>query len=77
LGYEGEEILQRTSILILIQDAILKYSKTPLNDPNFDFQAWKKGHMETSHEIGVKWAKDVQSIYGKDPETKFACVGFW
>ncbi|KIW12749.1 hypothetical protein PV08_07935 [Exophiala spinifera] len=57
-------------------DAILKYSKTPLNDPNFDFQAWKGKHMKSSHEIGERWVKDVKAIYGKDDKTKFACVGY-
>ena len=62
---------------LLFQDDVLKYSKTPLNDPNFDFQAWKTRHIDTSLEIGEKWVSDVRAIYGKDPETKFACVGAW
>ncbi|EXJ83634.1 hypothetical protein A1O1_07258 [Capronia coronata CBS 617.96] len=57
-------------------DAVTKHSKTPLSDPNFDFQAWRNKHLPSSEEVAVRWVKDVHAKYGKDPDTKFACVGY-
>ncbi|KAL7946820.1 dienelactone hydrolase [Trichoderma barbatum] len=57
-------------------DPVSKHSKTPLNDPNFDFEAWKVKHMSSSNEIGAEWVKNVKAKYGKAGEVKFACVGY-
>lgn len=59
------------------QDPVWKHSKTPLSDPNFDFEAWKDKHLLASDKVGAKWVEDVQAKYGKAGEVKFACVGFW
>ncbi|KAH8699323.1 dienelactone hydrolase [Phaeosphaeriaceae sp. PMI808] len=59
-----------------LRDAVTKHSKTPLNDPNFDFEAWKDKHLTRTEEVGAKWVKDVQTKYGRSGHTKFACVGY-
>jgi hypothetical protein len=58
-------------------DSVLKYSKNPLSDPNFDFVAWKDKHLTASEEIAAKWVNDVQAKYGKSGNAKFAAVGYW
>ncbi|KIV94431.1 hypothetical protein PV10_02198 [Exophiala mesophila] len=57
-------------------DPVWKYSKTPLNDPNFNFPAWKDKHYSKSEEVGAKWVKSVQAKYGKAGAVKFACIGY-
>ncbi|KAJ5221413.1 uncharacterized protein N7469_010300 [Penicillium citrinum] len=57
-------------------DPVTKYSATPLNDPNFDFEAWKSRHLTATEEVAAKWVKDVKGIYGTSEDTKFACVGY-
>lgn len=71
--------LRRSRILDLTkhQDAIGKYSATPLYDPNFDFEAWKNKHLQRSEEIADKWVQNVKAKYGKSESVKFACVGYW
>ncbi len=44
-----------------IQDPVWKHSKTPLNDPNFDFEAWKTKHMASADEVAAKWVQNVKS----------------
>ena len=60
-----------------IQDPVWKHSNTPLNDSNFDFEAWKTKHMTSSDEIGTRWVKEVKAKYGTGGDVKFACVGYW
>ncbi|GKZ16494.1 hypothetical protein AbraIFM66951_000278 [Aspergillus brasiliensis] len=59
-------------------DPIWKHSQTPLNDPNFDFQAWKNKHMSSTDRIAAKWAQDVVAEYGKNGEVnwgaRFVCT---
>ncbi|RFU74887.1 dienelactone hydrolase [Trichoderma arundinaceum] len=57
-------------------DPVWKHSRTPLIDPNFDFEAWKVKHMASSNDIGIQWVKNVKAKYGKAEEVKFACVGY-
>ncbi|KAH7028446.1 dienelactone hydrolase [Macrophomina phaseolina] len=57
-------------------DAVGKHSKTPLNDPNFDFEAWKTKHLTSTETVAAKWVKDVQAKYGKPENVKYACVGY-
>ncbi|KAF2994369.1 hypothetical protein E8E13_001534 [Curvularia kusanoi] len=57
-------------------DAVTKYSKTPLSDPSFDFEAWKNRHLEATEEVAARWVKGVQSKFESLSGTKFACVGY-
>lgn len=54
-----------------------KHSENPLNDPNFDFQAWKNKHMRSTDGIAAKWVKDVEAMYGENGKVKFVCAGHW
>lgn len=61
----------------MLQDPVSKYSATPLSDPNFEFEAWKRRHLTASEEVATKWVKDVKTKYGLSDDVKFACVGYW
>jgi hypothetical protein len=60
-----------------LQDAVTKYSATPLSDPNFDFEAWKTRHLGASEEVAAKWVQAVKTKYGTSDKVNFACVGYW
>ncbi|KAB5518015.1 dienelactone hydrolase [Coniochaeta sp. 2T2.1] len=57
-------------------DPVSNHSKTPLNDPSFDFEAWKTKHMNSADDIAAKWVQHVKAKYGRAGEAKFACVGY-
>ncbi|KAL2213783.1 dienelactone hydrolase [Sarocladium strictum] len=57
-------------------DSVTKYSKTPLNDPNFDMGAWVAKHLHPSEEVARKWVKNVKAKYGADDKVKFGAVGY-
>ncbi|TIA47529.1 dienelactone hydrolase [Aureobasidium pullulans] len=57
-------------------DAVSKHTTTPLNDPNFDFEAWCGKHLKSSEEAAAKWVEAVKSTYGTSGSVKFACVGY-
>jgi acyl-CoA-binding protein len=56
---------------------VSKHTTTPLNDPNFDFEAWCGKHLKSSEEAAAKWVEAVKSIYGTSGNVRFACVGYW
>jgi len=56
---------------------VSKHTTTPLNDPNFDFEAWCDKHLKSSEEVAAKWVEAVKSIYGTSGSVKFVCVGYW
>ncbi|KAF5705074.1 dienelactone hydrolase [Fusarium mundagurra] len=57
-------------------DAVTKYSASPLNDPNFDLEAWSAKHLLPSEQIAREWVKNVKAKYGNDGKAKFGCVGY-
>ena len=44
--------------------------------PDFDYEAWKAKHMAYSNEAVPRWNAAVKAKYGKDGQTRFACVGY-
>jgi hypothetical protein len=44
------------------------------SNPDFDYEAWKKKHMEFADKAVPKWIDEVKRKYGQ-PATKYACVG--
>lgn len=78
MGYTHRSFwLQNISLPHILQDAVGKHSATPLNDPNFDFEAWKNKHLKRTEEVADKWVQDVKAKYGSSESVKFACVGYW
>lgn len=57
-------------------DAVTKYTKSPLNDPNFDLPAWTAKHLQPTEEVALAWAKNVKAKYGNDGKAKFGAVGY-
>ncbi|KAJ5444537.1 uncharacterized protein N7458_008409 [Penicillium daleae] len=45
------------------------------SNPDFDYEAWKKKHMEFADKAVPKWIDEVKRKYGQ-PATKYACVGY-
>ncbi|TAQ84209.1 hypothetical protein B7494_g7467 [Chlorociboria aeruginascens] len=58
-------------------DPITKHRKNrhDTSNPNFDFPAWTKMHMEFADKAVPPWIAEVKAQYGKD-QTKYACVGY-
>ncbi|KAK5630616.1 hypothetical protein RRF57_006331 [Xylaria bambusicola] len=50
-----------------------RHDKT--TDPTFDYEAWKKKHLEFADEAVPRWVKAVAAQYGT-PGVKIACVGY-
>lgn len=60
-----------------LQDAVTKYSTTPLADPNFDLAAWSAKHLTASEEVAKRWIAKVKAEYGNSDKVMFGCVGYW
>jgi dienelactone hydrolase len=59
------------------QDPVWKHRKNrhDTQDPNFDYEAWKKKHTAFADEAVPRWTKAVREGYG-GVSTKYACVGY-
>lgn len=60
-----------------VQDPVWKHTWSPLKDPNFDLNAWKDKHFQSSEDVAKRWTASVMSRYGIPDNVKFACVGYW
>ncbi|KAI0975709.1 alpha/beta-hydrolase [Xylaria arbuscula] len=50
-----------------------RHDKT--TDPSFDYEAWKKKHIEFANEAVPRWVTTVVAQYGK-ANSKIACIGY-
>ena len=60
-----------------IEDPVWKHRKNrhDSQDPNFDYEAWKKKHTAFADVAVPKWVQAVREGFGK-ASTKYACVGY-
>jgi hypothetical protein len=45
------------------------------SNPDFDYEAWKRKHMDFADAVVPQWIKEAKSLYGQ-PNTRYACVGY-
>ncbi|CAD0110206.1 unnamed protein product, partial [Aureobasidium uvarum] len=58
-------------------DPVWKHRKNrhDTQDPNFDYEAWKKKHIAFADLAVPKWVKAVREEFGNE-HTRYACVGY-
>lgn len=60
----------------MLQDPVWKHRKDRhTQNPDFDYEAWKRKHTAFADVAVPKWVAAVKKNYGTST-TKFACVGY-
>lgn len=61
----------------IVQDPVWKHRRNrhDQSNPNFDYEAWKRKHMNFADEAVPRWIDEVKRAYGQ-LSTKYACVGW-
>jgi len=61
---------------MMLQDPVWKHRKDRhIQNPDFDYEAWKRKHTAFADVAVPKWVAAVKKNYGTST-TKFACVGY-